>query len=549
MATKLSAPTGTTVSAGFQRRLGYWSLVGIGIGSVIGSGWLFSAMYAAQGAGPSALISWVIGGTVMLALSLVVAELGMTFPESGGTIRYPLYSNGKLAAGIIGWCTNVGVIGVPALEASGVMQYASSYVPGLYAHGSLTLQGIIGSALLLAVFTALNYFGVTLFARSNNIVTTIKIVIPILTLLVLIISGLTSHGSAGGINNFADGGGFAPYGLSASLGVIATAGILFAYNGAQAIVVLSGEARNPRKDIPAAMITTIVFTIVLYLGLQLAFIIAAPHASVLKGWGSAMFDSPFGNLALIAGIQWLYWILVADAAVSPSGSAIVAVAALGRTVAAMAKNGFLPSGLQKIDEKWGIPRRALALNFVVGLAFLLPLPSWHAMIGIIGVMIAFTFGIASVSVGVFRRAGITRSADRICGVGILAPITFSAGGLIVSWVPWAQVSNTFPILAIGIVLYAVNHLTQKHGRSEIQGGAWLLVFFGFLYAATYLGSTGIGVLPAPWDTVVVFLGGLAFYRWGTIEGLRYMKANPDIADELEAKRTNPEPGTGFPVHG
>lgn len=70
---------------------------------MIGSGWLFSSMYAAQAAGPAALISWVIGGVLMLLVALVFAELGMVRPESGGLVRYPLYSNGRLAATVVGF--------------------------------------------------------------------------------------------------------------------------------------------------------------------------------------------------------------------------------------------------------------------------------------------------------------------------------------------------------------------------------------------------------------------------------------------------------------
>src|SRR3978361_2457701 len=87
--------------AKFRKTLGFWSLLATGIGSVIGSGWLFSAMYAAQTAGPASIIAWVIGGAVMLAVALVFAELGMVHPESGGLVRYPLYSNGRFAASIV----------------------------------------------------------------------------------------------------------------------------------------------------------------------------------------------------------------------------------------------------------------------------------------------------------------------------------------------------------------------------------------------------------------------------------------------------------------
>src|SRR6195952_4055776 len=160
-----------------KQRLSYWSLVATGIGSVIGSGWLFSAMYAAQTAGPASIIAWGIGGAVMLAVALVFAELGMVHPESGGLVRYPLYSNGRFAASIVGWSMWVTYVANPPTEASGVVQYASSYIPGLFDHDQLTFAGILVAIALMAVFVLVNYFGVQFFARSNNIVTAVKIFI------------------------------------------------------------------------------------------------------------------------------------------------------------------------------------------------------------------------------------------------------------------------------------------------------------------------------------------------------------------------------------
>ncbi|MDP9226866.1 MAG: hypothetical protein M3P18_24085, partial [Actinomycetota bacterium] len=125
-------------------------------------------------------------------------------------------------------------------------------------------------------------------------------------------------------------------------------------------------------------------------------------------------------------------------------------------------------------------------------------------------------------------------STRIRGVGILAPLTFAAGGLVVSWVPWSQVAATLPVVGIGLVWYAVNFFVQKHDPAEIRGGLWLLAFFAFLYLMTYLGSFGAYVIAAPWDSVIVAVGGLLFYRWGVVEGTRYMNHFPQIAEDIRS---------------
>lgn len=516
----------------YQRYMGFWSLVALGVGSVIGSGWLFGAMYAAQKAGPISILGWIVGGVIMLSVALVTAELGMTRPESGGTSRYPLYSNGRLAAGVMGWCSVITVIGIPATEAAGVMQYASSYVPGLFEDGSLTALGLAASVGLLGVFTLLNFFGVKLFSESNNLITGIKVFIPITCVIALIVSGFTGWGGAGGMSNFTDGGGFAPYGVGAGLGIIATTGIFFAFNGAAIIVTLSGEAKNPQKTIPAAMITTILFSIALYVGLQFSFLVAVPADQVLGGWHGVSFDSPFAALALLVGMKWLYWILIADAMLSPSGAAIVGVASNARNVTALAKTRFLPVQLDHLHPKWRVPRRALTVNFLIGTAFLVLLPSWHAIVGIIGILLAFTLGIGCVSAGVFRRAGVSTAQTQIRGVQYLAPFAFSAGGLAVTWVPWDDVYPTLPFLAAGLVWYAIVAVVQKHPVDEMRAGIWLVGFILFLYVMCWAGEFGVAIIPTPFDFICVAAGSVGFYYWGVKEGAAYMSRHPKIGQAL-----------------
>jgi len=520
-----------------KQSLGYWSLVATGIGSVIGSGWLFSAMYAAQGAGPAALIAWVIGGALMLCIALVFAELGMVHPESGGLVRYPLYSNGRLAAGIVGWCMWVTYVGNPPTEASGVVQYASSYIPGLFRDDQLTFVGILVAIGLMAVFVVVNYFGVQIFARSNNVITAVKVCIPTLCVVALLISGFDHRGGAGGPSNIAAGGGFAPYGIGAALGTIATAGMVFAYTGFRNIVELSGEVRNPRRNIPASLITTILATIVLYLALQVAFLFGVPQHLLGHGWSGVNFDSPFAEVALAVGLTWLYWILIADSMVSPSGSGIVFTAANARNVFGLSKNRFFPQWLAKINQRSGVPRRALIFNFLLGILFLLPLPSWHSIIGVTGTLIAFTFSIGSISLLAFRRAGLATAGSRLPGMAVVAPAAFVISALVIYWVKWSELRLTLPIVAVGLIWYAVTYIVQHHGIGELTGGVWLVVYLAVLYAMSYIGSFGgKDLIHAPWDSLVVAAIAFVIYFWGVASGARYLGGRPDVVDDMRAQQ-------------
>ncbi|MFX8840765.1 amino acid permease, partial [Acinetobacter baumannii] len=87
-----------------------------GVGSVIGSGWLFGPLYAAQIAGPAAVISWILGGLLMIVIALTFAELGSAFPVAGGMVQYAQYSHGPLVSFITGWMVWISSVTVAPVE-------------------------------------------------------------------------------------------------------------------------------------------------------------------------------------------------------------------------------------------------------------------------------------------------------------------------------------------------------------------------------------------------------------------------------------------------
>src|SRR6202161_2819086 len=86
-----------------KRAIGLRGLTMISLGSIIGSGWLLGALTAAKVAGAASLVSWVLGGAVLAVLALVHAELGSTYPVSGGTARFPFMIFGAIGGFTGGW--------------------------------------------------------------------------------------------------------------------------------------------------------------------------------------------------------------------------------------------------------------------------------------------------------------------------------------------------------------------------------------------------------------------------------------------------------------
>jgi amino acid transporter len=197
------------VKSSIQRNIGPVALLLTGLGSIIGSGWLFGAWKAPKIAGPAAIVAWVIGALVILAIALTYAELGAMFPESGGMVRYARYSHGALVGFVSAWANWIAIVSVIPIEAEASIQYMStwsySWAHALFVNGSLAPMGLGLSALLVLGYFLLNYWGVKLFARAHSTITVFKFIIPGATILGLMLSDFHSE-------NFGTTSSFAPYG-------------------------------------------------------------------------------------------------------------------------------------------------------------------------------------------------------------------------------------------------------------------------------------------------------------------------------------------------
>ena len=106
-----------------RRSLSMLDLTLIGIGAAIGSGWLFGVQYAANDAGPGAIVGWVIGAVSLIFIALVYAELSSMLPAAGGVVRYPDYSHGSLVGFLVSVATLIAYSTIPPIEGEAAVQY------------------------------------------------------------------------------------------------------------------------------------------------------------------------------------------------------------------------------------------------------------------------------------------------------------------------------------------------------------------------------------------------------------------------------------------
>ncbi|MBE7190077.1 APC family permease [Jatrophihabitans endophyticus] len=505
-----------------RRHLGFWQLTAIGFSGVIGSGWLLGASVAANTAGPASILTWLIGGVALLLVAFVLIELGASRPEAGGLVRWPFYSNGRLVATLIGWGIWVAYATNPPSEASAVLQYANHYLPGVYdtSAGRLTGLGTLAAIGIMAVLVALNWFGVALFARVNGLLTVFKFVVPALTAILLLASGFDSshlHGPHG----------FAPYGMSAVLTAITTSGVIYAYTGFQGPIDLSGEAKNPRRDIPWSIVAALGLSMLVYVGLQFAFLSATPDHALIHGWSGVNFDSPWAHLAQLLGFGWLSTLLYVDAVASPAGSALVFTAETSRETFAMSKNRFFPGAIAKVHEGSGVPRRALVVNFVIGLVFLLRFGSWQQIVAATSELGLFAYSISAISEAAFRKARPDQVAGWIRGMPVLAPVSFVIATLIIYWAGWSELHIALPVLLAAVLVYVWQQWRQRIGWADARAGLWVVGYVLALLLMSKIGSFGgTGLVAQPWDSVVVGAIGLGTFAAGTYAARRHLEDNP-----------------------
>ena len=498
-----------------KRKLSFLDLTFIGLGSIVGSGWLFASQKGAETAGPAAWLSWVIGAFAVLLLGFVYAELGGAIPRAGGSVRYGEFSHGPLLGYLSGFASIVAFSSVAGIEVEAVRQYAETWFPQL-GTGAPTVLGWFVQLALLAIFFILNMKSVSLFGKTNTVITAIKFIVPILTIIVLLtqlkVSNFSSHG-------------FAPFGFSGIEKAVSSSGIIFAFLGFQQAVSFASEAKNPQKSLPIALLTAVFLSAALYILLQLTFIGATPTSALGGGWAGLHYTSPFANVAAALGLGWLSSIILADAVLSPSGTANIYLSATSRVIFAWAKGGTFFKKFGEIDGKTGVPRPALILAFIMSVFFTLPFPSWDQLVGVVSSATVLTYIMGPVSLHAFRKTAPDLDRPyRLKGYQVISPLAFVIASLIVYWTglhtdSWLLGSQIVMFVIFFFIKNAHSTITMAQ---QIKSSAWLIAYYVAMLIFSFLGTFdgGANILAGPYDQIVVAVVSLGIYYWGVNTGIQ-----------------------------
>jgi amino acid transporter len=513
-----------------RRDVGAIALMFTGLGSIIGSGWLFGAWRAAQLAGPGAVYAWVIGAVVILFVAFTYAELGAMFPESGGAVRYGHYSHGTLVGFVAGWAAWIAIVSVIPVEAEASVQYMSSWpwdwAHSLYVHaangqGELSHAGLWISAVLVVIYFLVNFWSVKIFANTNSAITFFKLIVPAATAVALMCSGFHPGNFHIGVH-----GGPHVGNLASILTAVATSGIVFSYNGFQSPVNLAGEARHPGRSVPFAIFGSIALSTVVYLMLQVAFLGSVAPDHLGEGWAALEYSSPFAQLALALNLNWLALLLYADAFVSPSGTGSTYTATTARMIYAMERSGTVPQVLGRVHPKYGIPRPAMWFNLLVSFIFLFFFRGWGKLAAVISVATIITYLVVPISVIVLRRTAPNLHRPlRVPGLPVLAPMAFVLATLMLFWARWPHTGQIMLLLILPLPVYLYYQAKgnwRDFGR-QLRASWWLLAYLIAITVLSWAGSKefeGHDYIGYGWDQLCVAVTSLAFYFWGVRSGWR-----------------------------
>lgn len=534
-----------------RRAVGLRGLTLISLGSIIGSGWLLGTLTAAKVAGGASIISWIMGGAVLAILALVHAELGSTYPVSGGTARFPFMAFGALGGFTGGWMAWLQAVTIAPIEVEATLGYLNSQFTSLNlinANGTLDGKGILIGAGFMLVFSVINTMGVRWLAETNSIAVYWKVLIPLITIGALMAS--IFH-----FSNFTAGGGFAPFGFHGIFAALPL-GIVFALEGFEQAIQVGGEAENPQRNIPRAVIISMLIGTLIYLLLEVAFVGALNPANLVHGWATPISGvkafGPYATLATTAGLGWLSTLLIIDAVVSPAGTGLVYIGTSSRLSYGLAQNGYFPRIIARISRR-GVPFVSIVIAFIVGMLVFLPFPSWAGLVGLVTSATVIMYAMAPVSLAGLRQKDPDRPRGyRLPAAGFLCPLAFVCADLIVYFAGFSTIFWLYVLIAIGFIAFAAYQAYLPAARRTIidyRAAIWIIPWLVGIIIISWLGQydgsppTVFGVtllatkhIPNWWDLLVMAAWSLAIYYWAVYSTMSREKVQAAVADvEAEAE--------------
>ncbi|MCW2725649.1 MAG: amino acid transporter [Frankiales bacterium] len=469
-----------------RRDLSALDLSVFGIGVIIGTGiFVLTGTAAAKYAGPAVPLSFVLAGLTCALAALCYAEFASTVPVAGSAYTFSYATLGELVAWIIGWDLILEFTLGAAVVAVGWSQYLVSLLDGL---GLALPSAVAGphavvnlpAAVIVLLLTGVLVAGVKLSSRINVVIVSIKLAVVLFVIVagLFYVMGANYHpfippaqpieGGAGGwlqapLVQTLFGLGSSTYGLG---GIVTGAAIVFfAFLGFDIVATAAEETKNPRRDVPIGILSSLAVCTALYVAVSLVVTGMQSYRDIDPGSGAPLADA-FAHV----GRPGFATLISAGALAGLTTVMLILMLGQSRVFFAMARDHLLPAWFAKVHPRFGTPYRITIVTGIVVavMAAVIPL---EALAQLVNIGTLFAFILVSAGVVVLRR---TRPD---------LPRSFRT-----PFVPWV------PALAVLSCLYLMLNLP---GETWLRFLAWMVL--GVVVYAVYgrRHSRLAGAPPAP----------------------------------------------------
>jgi APA family basic amino acid/polyamine antiporter len=483
-----------------RRVLGPIGLTSLGVGAIIGAGiFVMTGRAAAQDAGPAIMLSYCVAGFGCLLAALCYAEFAAMAPVAGSAYTYAYATLGELLAWIIGWDLILEYAMACACVASSWSKYLNEFlrlfgpnfqVPAQLCQDPFTLheKGYLGlipgfnlMAVLIILFcTAVLVIGIRESATTNALLVAIKLGVVLFVIVVgfgyinsanwfsvpveerLAPAGdpLEKWGILGwlGLNRWLGPidesvrSSFAPYGFSGLM--LGASIVFFAYIGFDSISTHAEEARRPQRDVPIAILSSLILCTALYIGVSAVITGMVPYPKIDPNAAVASAFRQLGERQQSAVLKGSAGLIATGALAGMTSVLLITFLSQARIFLAMARDGLLPPGIfAAVHERFRTPHRSTMLTggIIAVVAALTPITKLEEMVNI-GTLMAFVIVCAAVLILRIKRPDAHRPF-RAPLIYVVGPLGILVNFIMMLFLPPDTWLRLVVWLVIGLIIY------------------------------------------------------------------------------------------------